>query len=51
MENTLQIVARETKKIFHNGIVIFVMMAVFLPFVTLAVKALFWIAVKTWNLI
>lgn len=51
MKTTKQIILREIKSIFLNGMIIFAMTAVFLPFITLAVKALFWIVVKTWNLI
>lgn len=51
MKNKLEIVIKEIKNIFMYGAVIFVMAAVFLPFLTLAVKALLWIFVKTWNLI
>jgi hypothetical protein len=51
MKNTLQTIVKETKNIFVNGVIAFAMIAVFLPFLTLAVKALLWIVVKTWNLI
>lgn len=51
MKNTLQIIAKESLNIIKHCSVIFIVAAMFLPFLTLAVKALFWIAVKTWNLI